>query len=106
MNKIAEQLLYANDLDVLYDAMNSLLEARDELELDNPVRVAQILYKFERFVEIHKVRTGDLTTLSEKVEQARTEYRSLQLKYQGMKQRYETTKELLDKVLKTKMDTA
>lgn len=106
MNRLAEQLLYANDLEVLYDAMNSLLDARDELELDNPVRVAQIIYKFERFVEIHKVRTGDLVTLTEKVEQARTEYRSLQLKYQGMKERYDKTKEVLDKVLKTKMDTA
>jgi hypothetical protein len=103
MNKLAQQLLYANDLEVLYDAMNALLDARDELELDNPIRVAQIIYKFERFVEIHKVRTGDLTTLTEKVQQARTEYRSLQLKYQGMEDKYKNTKKLLDNVLKSKL---
>ena len=96
---ITDQLIYSNDYALLYSAMNDLIEAQQNLELDDPSRVARIVHKFERFVSIHEVRTQDLVTLKEKVETARTEYRSLKLKYDGMKDRYESTKELLNTCL-------
>lgn len=98
----SDTLLYSADLELLYDAFNDLLEAERE-ELSNPERVARIVYKFERFVAIHEVRTGDLITLKSKVEKARTEYRALNLRYDGMKEKYNQTKELLNKVLNEKL---
>ncbi len=101
---LGDRLMYAADYELLYDAMNDLIVASQNLELDDPKRVARILYKFERFVSIHEVRTGDLVTLKQKVEKARTEYRSLKLKYEGMKDRYEETRKVLNTVLNEKMD--
>ena len=100
---LADQLLYANDLEVLYDALNELLTAHDEGMLSDPNRAARIVYKFERFVDIHKVRTSDLVTFKEKVEKARTEYRSLKLKYEGVKKELELQQELLQKVIDSKL---
>jgi hypothetical protein len=100
---LSDQLLYANDLEVLYDALNELLTAHDEGELGNPVRAARIVYKFERFVDIHKVRTSDLVTLKEKVEKARTEYRSLTIKYNGLKEELKQNKQLLESVINSKL---
>lgn len=102
--ELGDRLIYSADYELLYDAMNDLIEAHQKLELDDPYRVVRIVHKFERFVSIHEVRTGDLVTLKEKVEKARTEYRALKLKYDGMKERYEDTRELLNKVLNEKMD--
>jgi hypothetical protein len=102
--KLGDHLLFANDLEVLYDAFNDLLSARDEMELDNPQRVARIVYKFERFVSIHEVRTGDLVTLKDKVEDARTEYRILKQKYIDSQDVVARQKQLIDKILNQKMD--
>lgn len=100
---LADQILYANDLEVLYDALNELLTAHEEGELSDPNRAARIVYKFERFVDIHKVRTSDLVTLKEKVEKARTEYRSLNLKYNGLKEELDANKKLLQSVINSKL---
>lgn len=102
--ELGDRLIYSADYELLYDAMNDLIEAHQKLELDDPHRVVRIVHKFERFVSIHEVRTGDLVTLKEKVEKARTEYRALKLKYEGMKERYEETRKLLNKVLNEKMN--
>ena len=104
MSEITNRLMYSADFKLLYDAMNDLIEAQQNLELDDPSRVARIVYKFERFVSIHEVRTNDLITLQEKVEKARTEYRSLKLKYEGTQEMYKESKELLNKVLTTTFD--
>lgn len=103
MTNLSDTLLYAADLDVLYNAMNELLSAHSEGELDDPIRVARIVNKFERFVSIHEVRTNDLITLKEKVEKARTEYRSLKLKYDGLKERIEQKDKLLQQVIDSKL---
>ena len=65
----SDTLLYAADLELLYDAFNDLLEAERE-ELSNPERVARIVYK---------------------------------LRYDGMTDRYNQSKELLNKVLNEKV---
>lgn len=98
----SDTLLYAADLELLYDAFNDLLEAERE-ELSNPERVARIVYKFERFVSIHEVRTGDIITLKDRLEKAGNEYRALKLRYDGMTDRYNQSKELLNKVLNDKV---
>lgn len=100
MSKISEQLIYSNDLSRLYDALNDLLSAQNDDELGNPERVARIVYKFESFVDTHKVRTNDLITLGEKVEKARSEYRILSQKYREATDQVKTTRELLNKVLR------
>ena len=102
--KIAEQLLYADDLARLHDILNDLLDAQKEGELSNPKRVARIVYKIESFTDIHKVRTTDLITLKEKVEKARTEYRLLNQKYRDAVESKNKMKELLNKVLESKLN--
>jgi hypothetical protein len=81
--KIAEQLLYADDLSRVYDMINDVLET---------------------FCDIHKVRTNDLITLKEKVEKARSEYRILNQKYRDAVDTAKNTKQLLNKVLNDKME--
>jgi len=103
MTNLSDALLYANDLDVLYDALNELLTAHSEGELDDPIRAARIVQKFERFVSIHEVRTNDLVTHKEKKEKARTEYRSLKLRYDGLKERLEQKDKLLKQVIDSKL---
>mgnify|MGYP005990309673 CR=1 FL=1 len=102
--KIAEQLLYADDLGRLYDIMNDLLDGQKSGELSNPKRVARIVYKIESFTDIHKVRTSDLITLKEKVEKARSEYRMLNLKYHEAVESKNKSKELLNKVLESNLN--
>lgn len=99
MSKLSDQLIYANDLSRLYDALNELLDARDEGELSNPERVARIVYKFENFADTHKVRTNDLITLGEKIEKARSEYRILNQKYKQAVEQVETTKQLINRIM-------
>lgn len=102
--KIADQLIYSDDLSRMYDALRDLLEAQSSGELSNPERVARIVYKFETFCDIHKVRTNDLITLKEKVEKARSEYRILSQKYRDAEEIATKTKQLLNQVLNEKMD--
>jgi uncharacterized protein YerC len=104
MNKLADQLLYADDLKRLYDILNDLLDAQDKGELSNPRRVARIVHKLETFTDIHKVRTNDLITLKEKVEKARSEYRILNQKYRDAVESAKMSKQLLNKVLNDKME--
>ena len=103
MIDLSDRLLYAADLDVLYDALNELTTAHAEGELGNPARAARIIQKFERFATIHEVRTNDLITLKEKVEKARTEYRSLKLRYDGLEQRFKQKDTLLQQVIDSKL---
>lgn len=103
MIDLSDRLLYAADLDVLYDALNELTTAHAEGELGNPMRAARIIQKFERFATIHEVRTNDLITLKEKVEKARTEYRSLKLRYDGLKERLDQKDKLLQQVIDSKL---
>jgi DNA-binding protein H-NS len=103
MIDLSDRLLYAADLDVLYDALNELTTAHAEGELGNPARAARIIQKFERFATIHEVRTNDLITLKEKVEKARTEYRSLKLRYEGLKERLDQKNKLLQQVIDSKL---
>lgn len=102
--KLADQLLYADDLNRLYDLLNDVLDAQEKNELSNPERVARIVYKIESFTDIHKVRTTDLITLKEKVEKARTEYRLLNQKYRDAVDSRNKSKELLNKVLASKLN--
>ena len=104
MNKLADQLLYADDLSRVYDVINDVLDAQESGELSNPKRVARIVYKLETFCDIHKVRTNDLITLKEKVEKARSEYRILNQKYRDAVDTASNTKQLLNKVLNDKME--
>ena len=99
MSKLSDQLIYANDLSRLYDALNELLDARDEGELSNPEMVARIVYKFENFADTHKVRTNDLITLGEKIEKARSEYRILHQKYKQAVDQVKTTKQLINRIM-------
>lgn len=103
MADLSDRLMYAADLELLYDALNLLTEAYNEGELDNPQRAVQIVQKFERFASIHEVRTNDLITLKEKVEKARTEYRSLKLRYDGLEQRFKQKDTLLQQVIDSKL---
>jgi|11BtaG_2_1085332.scaffolds.fasta_scaffold00968_10 DNA-binding protein H-NS len=103
MADLSDRLMYAADLELLYDALNLLTEAYNEGELDNPQRAVRIVQKFERFASIHEVRTNDLITLKEKVEKARTEYRSLKLRYDGLEQRFKQKDTLLQQVIDSKL---
>ncbi len=102
--RTADELIYSDDLALLYDAMNSLIEAQENGDLSDPTRAARIVYKFERFVSIHEVRTNDLKNLKEKVEKARIEYRNLQQRYKEANEGRKQAKELLNKVLTEKID--
>ena len=53
MTDLSDRLMYAADLELLYDALNLLTEAYNEGELDNPQRAVLIVQKFERFASIH-----------------------------------------------------
>lgn len=97
--KIADDLLLNADLQVLYWVLG---EVSKKVKEDNDF--VKVLLQLEQFVEIHKTRTNDMVTYRDTIERARSEYRSLSLKYTGTAELLKETQGLLRKVMNEKMN--
>lgn len=96
---IADDLLISADLKVLYWVLG---EIADKAKEDNDF--IKVLLQLEQFVETHKTRTRDMVTYRDTIEKARSEYRGLKLKYDGVSEQLKQTRELLHKVMNEKLD--
>jgi len=97
--KIADDLLLNADLKVLYWVLGEIANKAKE---DNDM--IKVLLQLEQFVEIHKTRTNDMVTYRDTIERARSEYRSLKLKYDGTSDALKQTRAVLNKVMNEKID--
>jgi len=96
---IADDLLLKADLDILYWVLG---EVAEKVKEDNDF--IKVLLQLEQFVEIHKTRTNDMVTYRDTIERARSEYRSLKLKYDGTQEMLKQTRSMLHKVMNDKLD--
>jgi len=98
MNK-ADDLLISADLKTLYWVLGEVAEkAKEDSDF------IKVLLQLEQFVETHKTRTRDMVTYRDTIEKARSEYRGLKLKYDGVSEQLKQTRELLHKVMNEKID--
>ena len=97
--KIEDDILIQADLKVLYWVLDKVAE-----KVKEDKEFIQVLLQLEQFVEIHKTRTNDMVTYRDTIERARSEYRSLKLKYDGAKEHLAETRELLNKIMNDKLD--
>lgn len=97
--KIADDLLLNADLQVLYWVLG---EVSKKVKEDN--EFIKVLLQLEQFVEIHKTRTNDMVTYRDTIERARSEYRSLKLKYDGTSEALKHTRDMLNRVMNERIE--
>ena len=78
-----DELIIQADLDLLYSILDEFIEISKLFE--DSKEMAQLTFKLNRFCDLHKIRCHDLITLKKKVDEARSAYQSLKLKYDGQK---------------------
>lgn len=93
----ADELIIQADLSLLYDILDEFVEVSRAFE--DSKEMLTLIMKLNRFCDIHKIRCHDLLTLKKKVDEARTSYQALQLKYKGQKSLADNYKSLYEKFL-------
>lgn len=102
---INDQIILQSDLGKLWEALGDLSDYAQKVDnAEEREKLLRIIFKFEKFSDIHRVRTYDLITYREKIEKARVEYRSLKLRYDGLKELTESQKNVINRIMNEKMD--
>lgn len=102
---INDQIILQSDIGKLWEALGELSTFAEKVDnAEERERLLRIIFKFEKFSDIHRVRTYDLITYREKIEKARVEYRSLKLRYDGLKELTKSQKKVINSIMNEKMD--
>lgn len=70
-----EELLYRNDVTLLFGIMHKLTSFHDQLPQESRDEYLRYMLKLEDFVGIHNTRTADLINTMDRLNTARTEFR-------------------------------
>jgi len=102
---INDHIILQSDMGRLWEALGDLSDFASKVDnAEEKEALLRIIFKFEKFSDIHRVRTYDLITYREKIEKARVEYRSLKLKYDGLTELVDSQKQVINKIMNEKMD--
>ena len=101
MTTRADELIIQADVSLLYDVLGEMADIAKLFEDSRDM--INLLYKLNRFADIHKVRCMDLLTLKGKIDTAREEYQSLALKYKGTKEMLEHLTKAHNQLLESKL---
>lgn len=101
MSRAADELIIQADVLLLYEILGEFADIASLFE--DSREMMNLMFKLNRFADIHKVRCYDLLELKKKVDEARNEYSSLLLKYKGTKEALEALQSAHTNLLNTKI---
>lgn len=101
MSRAADELIIQSDVLLLYEILGEFADIATLFE--DSREMMNLMFKLNRFADIHKVRCYDLLELKKKVDDARNEYSSLQMKYKGTKEALQELQKAHTKLLESKL---
>ena len=101
MSRAADELIIQADVILLYDILGEFADIATLFE--DSREMMKLMFKLNRFADIHKVRCYDLLELKKKVDDARNEYSSLLLRYKGTKEALQELQKAHTKLLESKL---